>query len=157
MPKRIISKKYLTENEVREWLGLTSDQLDRLRLNGGLPYVRITRTVRKYPVKEIEAWLRNRVVVLEPRKIKRKKYQKRRIRRLNNFSKWDDSSKKILRRDSFKCQMCGNGESLSIHHIIPRAEGGSDHPRNLITLCKNCHDNADVEEIRSWEKLKVVK
>jgi len=152
-----MSKKFLTENEVREWLGLTSDQLDRLRLNGGLPYVRITRTVRKYPVKEIETWLRNRVVVLEPRKIKRKKYQKRRIRRLNNFSKWDDSSKKILRRDSFKCQMCGNGENLSIHHIIPRAEGGSDHPRNLITLCKNCHDNADVEEIRSWEKLKVVK
>ena len=54
---RIISKKYLTENEVREWLGLTSDQLDRLRLEENLPFIRVNKLVRMYPLKEVEYWL----------------------------------------------------------------------------------------------------
>ena len=57
MLKRIISKKYLTENEVREWLGLTSDQLDRLRLEENLPFIRVNKLVRMYPLKEVEYWL----------------------------------------------------------------------------------------------------
>ena len=38
------------------------------------------------------------------------------------------------------CAACGlNYPLLDIHHIQPRAEGGSDDPDNLIDLCPNCH------------------
>ena len=46
----------------------------------------------------------------------------------------------VKSRDNYTCQVCGSHEKLEIHHIIPRAEGGSDRPANLITLCEKCHD-----------------
>ncbi|UCG07117.1 MAG: hypothetical protein JSV83_00210 [Desulfobacterales bacterium] len=60
---RIISKKYLTEGETIQWLGCTREQLDNLRLEEGLPFIRVTRTIRKYPLKEIELWLQGRIEV----------------------------------------------------------------------------------------------
>lgn len=50
----------------------------------------------------------------------------------------------ILHRDNHKCQNpnCKNKDKnpiLNIHHIIYRSEGGTDTPRNLITLCNKCH------------------
>jgi 5-methylcytosine-specific restriction endonuclease McrA len=51
----------------------------------------------------------------------------------------------VLERDGECCQECGADLSRrpnylrEVHHIIPRIEGGSDHPRNLITLCNECH------------------
>lgn len=37
------------------------------------------------------------------------------------------------------CINCGL-DAEEVHHIRPRHYGGTDHPRNLIPLCKNCHD-----------------
>ena len=50
----------------------------------------------------------------------------------------------ILYRDNHTCQHCkgkSNDVILEVHHIIPRKEGGSDRPDNLLTLCKTCHEN----------------
>jgi len=48
----------------------------------------------------------------------------------------------ILWRDHHECQAC-HGKSgdpvLTVHHIRPRTDGGSDRPANLITLCETCH------------------
>lgn len=48
----------------------------------------------------------------------------------------------VLHRDSHTCQAC-NGKSkdkiLNVHHIVPRSQGGTDRPDNLITLCESCH------------------
>jgi 5-methylcytosine-specific restriction protein A len=74
---------------------------------------------------------------------------------------WDRMKAAVLRRDRYQCQDCrtdfggrrrrvwdpslhrGRGghrwDSLEVHHIIPRAEGGGDHPGNLKTLCSACH------------------
>ena len=46
----------------------------------------------------------------------------------------------VKSRDGYTCQVCGSHEKLEVHHLIPRAEGGSDRPANLITLCEKCHD-----------------
>jgi len=46
----------------------------------------------------------------------------------------------VLLRDGFRCQECGFKYKLEVHHIIPRSQGGSNDPSNLITLCKKCHD-----------------
>jgi 5-methylcytosine-specific restriction protein A len=65
----------------------------------------------------------------------------------------------VARRDRYTCQDCGDSfgrirrkvfdkdlrggsyrwESLEVHHIVPRAKGGSDHPANLKSLCPECH------------------
>jgi len=66
------------------------------------------------------------------------------------MSYYDSREWKVLRdsvvnRDKYTCQECGyNKENrekrrLSAHHIIPRKEGGIDHPENLVTLCNKCH------------------
>ena len=39
------------------------------------------------------------------------------------------------------CKHCGN-TAHDIHHIIPkgRNKGGTNHPLNLIPLCRTCHN-----------------
>jgi len=59
---------------------------------------------------------------------------------------WDWLKDAIKKRDGYKCVECGSKGTdmygwprLDVHHIIPRYLGGSDHPKNLITLCFDCH------------------
>jgi 5-methylcytosine-specific restriction endonuclease McrA len=42
-------------------------------------------------------------------------------------------------RDDNKCISCGSGEPLDVHHIVARKHSGTDDPRNLETLCRDCH------------------
>ena len=44
----------------------------------------------------------------------------------------------VTQRDGC-CVRCGGNFRLSAHHVIPRAEGGADHPSNLVALCVTCH------------------
>lgn len=49
----------------------------------------------------------------------------------------------ILRRDGFKCQICGrtaqDGVKLHVDHIIPISKGGKTEWNNLRTLCQECN------------------
>jgi hypothetical protein len=47
----------------------------------------------------------------------------------------------VLARDRYRCTTpgCGASRFLSLHHIKPRIEGGSNLPENLVTLCSRCH------------------
>jgi hypothetical protein len=47
---------------------------------------------------------------------------------------------KVLWRDKYTCQRCGDKKELNAHHIRQKNEGGTDTPKNGITLCKKCHD-----------------
>jgi len=47
---------------------------------------------------------------------------------------------KVLWRDKYTCQRCGNNQSLQAHHIVWVSKGGTSTPNNGITLCKKCHD-----------------
>ena len=66
---------------------------------------------------------------------------------------WEVISAYVRKRDGYRCQIhklvpsrrC-NGyypppfqHLLHAHHLIPRAKGGPDHPRNLLTICTDCH------------------
>lgn len=91
---------------------------------------------------------------------------------------WQRLQSAVLRRDRHRCQDCGadfrgrrrkvldpsrrcgyRWESLEVHHIVARAEGGSDHPGNLKTLCPTCHRaytralNADLVERRREDRI----
>jgi len=47
----------------------------------------------------------------------------------------------ILSRDKYTCQSGKKGcsKELHVHHLVFRSKGGSDNPKNLITLCKKHH------------------
>ena len=49
----------------------------------------------------------------------------------------------ILRRDNFRCTICGRGQSdgvkLHVDHIKPVSKGGQTVPHNLRTLCQDCN------------------
>lgn len=49
----------------------------------------------------------------------------------------------ILRRDGFRCKICGrtaaDGVKLHVDHIIPVSKGGTTSPDNLRTLCDACN------------------
>jgi 5-methylcytosine-specific restriction endonuclease McrA len=48
----------------------------------------------------------------------------------------------VLRRDGWRCQLCGAMSNLEVHHKQFRSHSGRDSEENLITLCFTCHANA---------------
>lgn len=53
---------------------------------------------------------------------------------------WENIRQIVLKRDEYKCVICGISDtSLDIHHIHPKYFGGSHEVSNLISLCRRCH------------------
>ncbi|MFX1533784.1 MAG: RNA-guided endonuclease IscB [Promethearchaeota archaeon] len=56
---------------------------------------------------------------------------------------YENTKSYVRARDNHTCQLC-KGKSkvrrLECHHLVPRKDGGTDAPNNLITLCKQCHE-----------------
>jgi hypothetical protein len=59
------------------------------------------------------------------------------------------TAKTTLLEGASGCERCGHqpprklaARVLHLHHVKPRAAGGSDDPSNLILLCANCHQLA---------------
>jgi 5-methylcytosine-specific restriction protein A len=58
--------------------------------------------------------------------------------------KWRNTRRRILRRDGYRCVMCGSPDNLSVDHIIPRVVRVDNRDHNLRTLCQSCHDKVTV-------------
>ena len=56
---------------------------------------------------------------------------------------YENAKQFLLAREKGVCQLCGKGykenDGWHIHHIIPRADGGTNKPDNLALLHKSCH------------------
>jgi len=50
--------------------------------------------------------------------------------------------RQVLKRDGWRCQVCGSMQHLQVHHLKFRSHSGSDSEENLITLCAQCHAQA---------------
>lgn len=50
-----------------------------------------------------------------------------------------NKKERIKERDNYKCVICNSREQLTIDHIIPKSEGGTNDDSNLRTLCKGCN------------------
>jgi len=61
------------------------------------------------------------------------------IRRKRDLIAWRMLRVEAAERDGWLCQDCGQGDTLDIHHIKKRGQGGKDELDNLITLCRVCH------------------
>lgn len=62
---------------------------------------------------------------------------------------------RIMRRDGFKCCLCGRGAKdgveLQVDHKIAFSRGGSDKDGNLWTLCQPCNSGKSASPIPTWE------
>ena len=58
--------------------------------------------------------------------------------------------KAIYRRDGYRCALCDSTRFLQIHHVVPRGQGGTNSPHNLITLCSDCHALAHGTQLRDY-------
>ena len=51
----------------------------------------------------------------------------------------------IYLRDGLACAYCGasveTGAQLSLDHLIPHSEGGTNHESNLVTCCSRCNSS----------------
>ena len=46
----------------------------------------------------------------------------------------------VLRRDGYRCVICGSTDRLEADHILPWSALGADDLSNLRTLCHTCND-----------------
>lgn len=55
--------------------------------------------------------------------------------------KWMKKRKRILRRDNFKCVLCGSDYNLQVHHTVYKEGKMAWEYSNLslVTLCDDCH------------------
>ncbi len=64
----------------------------------------------------------------------------------NTQTDWWAIQKEVLARDGNKCQKVRQGRlcglhAVTVHHIIPLSRGGTTTKRNLISICKGCHED----------------
>ena len=48
---------------------------------------------------------------------------------------------KVIKRDNYKCRLCGATKNLQLHHINGRGKELTNDINNCIMLCENCHQN----------------
>ena len=68
-----------------------------------------------------------------------KRLRQKRPRLRLSLEEYQTLRKRVLERDSWRCQLCGSQKDLHVHHLQPRGRLGDDSLHNLITLCVGCH------------------
>lgn len=59
---------------------------------------------------------------------------------------WAKKRSERLKLDGFKCALCGFTRALEVHHINYERFGDEDVSRDLITLCKKCHNEIEAQK-----------
>jgi len=71
--------------------------------------------------------------------------------------KWQEKRTKRLSLDNFTCQKCGERHNnLQVHHITYENVGNEDIYRDLITLCRSCHEEVEKNKEHEEKKEKTV-
>ena len=75
--------------------------------------------------------------------------------------RWQKKRLKILERDGWKCNLCKcDADTLHIHHLEYTSKDPWDEPnKNLITLCKYCHDAVSIDGLKdvNYSELSAIK
>ena len=56
-----------------------------------------------------------------------------------NSKAWAELRNKRIELDGYKCAICGNPNSLEVHHLIYPTVLGTESTNHLVTLCSTCH------------------
>jgi 5-methylcytosine-specific restriction endonuclease McrA len=62
---------------------------------------------------------------------------------------YEELRQQILRRDGWRCQLCGALSNLEVHYKEFRSQSGDDSEENLITLCAECHARIHRESFKT--------
>jgi len=66
-----------------------------------------------------------------------------------SLEEWAAIRRVVFRRARWRCQACGRGGVLEVHHVVKRAQGGSDFDLDrLVALCPPCHAQTDAPYAR---------
>lgn len=57
-------------------------------------------------------------------------------------NEWFKIRDRVLDRDGRECVNCGAESNLTVHHIVPISDRGTNWMSNLVTLCRKCHRSA---------------
>jgi 5-methylcytosine-specific restriction endonuclease McrA len=60
------------------------------------------------------------------------------LRSTGSTRQWTKIRERILRRDGYICQYCGQ-EANTVDHVVPRRLGGNDVDDNLVASCRRCN------------------
>jgi 5-methylcytosine-specific restriction endonuclease McrA len=61
-----------------------------------------------------------------------------------NLESWREIRAQVLARARWACQACRVRTRLEVHHLLKRAQGGSDFDLDrLVALCPPCHAQTD--------------
>lgn len=66
----------------------------------------------------------------------------------NRGKDWPAAKAYALERDGYCCQQCDADDHLEVHHWEPYAISFNNHPDNLVTLCRSCHQDKHAEYVR---------
>jgi 5-methylcytosine-specific restriction endonuclease McrA len=65
-------------------------------------------------------------------------------------TEWEHLRAQVLKRDGYQCQACRRAGRLTaathVDHVVEKADGGTDDPANLQSLCRPCHDAKSAAE-----------
>ena len=79
-------------------------------------------------------------------------------KKLYNSKDWRNIRQIVLNRDFYICQVCGEPNCNTVHHIVELTPVNINdiditlNPENLITLCKQCHDEVHERNYRQEVK-----
>ncbi len=75
------------------------------------------------------------------------------IVKFNRLNNYDDIKKEVFDRDKNRCALCSSKKFLELAHVIPFKKTYDKIPKELITLCKDCHKLFD--SLNEFETKKV--
>ncbi len=122
----------------KRFLDVFWSQFDRCRECRGLMGKRCLGKCKKYHFK-----LKLLKIAVEYRTENKKAKQKTimtkdRLKNRRNAFNTSFSTQIMFDKKRFPCFVCG-GKHHHRHHIVPLKNGGSNHYRNVIPVCKDCH------------------
>ena len=63
----------------------------------------------------------------------------------------------VYERDGYRCVICGEASGITLDHILPVVEGGSDEIKNLQTLCYPCnYKKGGNLQLSFWQRIKFI-
>ena len=90
----------------------------------------------------------------EPQKQQEENQPKQNYYEYMHSEAWSKRRLEVLRRDRFRCQMCGTAKNLRVHHINYEHLGTDAELDDLITLCDTCHREVHEEDIKKKQAAK---
>ena len=82
---------------------------------------------------------------------------KKKTKKVKQIPRWSELKRSILNRDDYQCRICyadATEAQMHIHHID--ADRTRNESKNLITLCRSCHEHIHRESFikgrMSWDE-----